>query len=236
MKMNILISFPFCLLISVIFLTIQIDSPIQAQTYGSCPIMDIAGFSIDNKTSMEQASVCWYQWLYSIPVDNNPLFDKTGTKCSENQHGPIFFLVGSGDGSSVNRECIISGDKYIFQPLINSECGHAEFPNLSHEELITCAKDFQDQAQAFKATLNGVDLPIIRVVTDIFNYTLPQNNLFNTGQQMTVSAAANGHYIFIPPLDPGVHTLKTSAVNVDELTSLSSNPFMQDNTYTLIVE
>jgi hypothetical protein len=40
----------------------------------------------------------WWQWAFSIPVENNPVNDMTGANCAINQHGPVWFLAGTLGG------------------------------------------------------------------------------------------------------------------------------------------
>ena len=72
-------------------------------------------------------------------------------------------------------------DKPIFFPILNSECSPIEYPSIKSDEgLKKCAKTFQDMAKGLKASLDGKPLPVIRIATDIFNFTLPGNNIFGT--------------------------------------------------------
>jgi hypothetical protein len=185
-------------------------------------------------TQLNELAIKWWQWAYSIPMDRNPGMDKTGINCTQGQSGPVFFLIGSFDGSLVNRECTVSEDKLIFFPILNSECSPIEYPAIKTEEgLKDCAKTFQDEASGFKSTLDGKPLPVVRIVTEIFSYSLPDNNIFKTGVAMNSTSASNGHFSYISSLTPGTHILKFSGAT--EPTSTSINDFRQENTYKLVV-
>jgi hypothetical protein len=61
----------------------------------------------------------WWQYVFSIPVRNNPLPDETGKNCAVGQHGPVWFLVGSFSSTPVMRTCSIPQDRALFFPIIN---------------------------------------------------------------------------------------------------------------------
>ncbi len=67
----------------------------------------------------------------------------------------------------------------LFFPILNSFCSPAEFPNLStKEDMIECAKDFQDKVTQMEASVDGRPVESYRVATPVFNFTLPENNIF----------------------------------------------------------
>ena len=66
----------------------------------------------------------WWQWVYSIPRDENPLYDETRAKCAVKQIGSVWFVVGTF-GGSLTRECAIPSNTSLFFPLINTECSIA---------------------------------------------------------------------------------------------------------------
>src|SRR5438067_362973 len=60
----------------------------------------------------------WWQWAFSLPVDQHPLFDTAD--CSEGQSGPVWFLGGTfvatdlGSGvflGQADRTCTIPANK-----------------------------------------------------------------------------------------------------------------------------
>ena len=152
----------------------------------------------------------WWQWTYSIPWDKNPSYDDTGKYCSENQNGPVWFLTLAYK-HPVIRTCDIPQNTALLITLLNSECSYAEFPMLKTEdELRDCAKRMQDLVVGVNASLNGVYVPNLenyRVQTDIFNFTLPENNILNLTSQ-TTQAVADGNWLFLKTLPAGTHELK----------------------------
>ena len=151
----------------------------------------------------------WWQWAYSIPWDRNPSYDDTGKYCSENQNGPVRFLTQAFE-HPVTRTCEIPRSTALLITLLNSECSFAEFKSLKTEqELRDCAKSMQDIVGRLHASLDGISIPNLekyRVQTNLFNFTLPENNILNLTAQTTQSVA-DGNWLFIKPIPPGIHKL-----------------------------
>ena len=170
----------------------------------------------------------WWQWTYYIPWDKNPSYDDTGKYCSENQNGPVWFLTLAYK-HPVIRTCDIPQNTALLITLLNSECSYAEFPMLKTEdELRDCAKRMQDLVVGVNASLNGVYVPNLenyRVQTDIFNFTLPENNILNLTSQ-TTQAVADGNWLFLKPLPAGTHELKVKGdVNATSTIEINGNQY-----------
>lgn len=152
----------------------------------------------------------WWQWGYSIPKNINPAYDNTGKNCAQKQNGQVWFLAGTF-GHSVNRACTIPTGKSILLPILNSECSFAEFPKLKTlSELRICAKTIQDHVTTLYASLDGVPIPHLqqyRIQSPPFNFTLPQNNILGMRPNTTTEAIADGNWLFLKSLSPGVHKL-----------------------------
>ena len=69
-------------------------------------------------------SAKWWQWAFSLPVDQNPFFDEGGncTNGANGQFGPVWFLTGviNVSGTAV-RDCTVPAGKALFFPIINAE-------------------------------------------------------------------------------------------------------------------
>ncbi|MCK7502716.1 MAG: hypothetical protein MZV70_00525 [Desulfobacterales bacterium] len=69
-------------------------------------------------------SAKWWQWAYSLPVDQNPFFDENGscTNGANGPVGPVWFLTGviNVSGTAV-RNCTVPAGKALFFPIINAE-------------------------------------------------------------------------------------------------------------------
>ena len=55
-------------------------------------------FAVNSKPyglSYAQWTANWWKWAMGIPTPNNPIPDKTGANCAQQQSGPVWFLAGS---------------------------------------------------------------------------------------------------------------------------------------------
>ena len=74
----------------------------------------------------------WGQWAFSIPADQNPLFDETGAGASVGQSGPVWFLVGVfNDSGTASRVIQIPSGKALFFPILNTECSTLEMAEMA---------------------------------------------------------------------------------------------------------
>jgi hypothetical protein len=195
--------------------------------------LDISNFIYDIDSNPFNVSYAdwtekWWQWTYSIPWDKNPSYDDTGKYCSENQSSPVWFLTLAYE-HPVIRTCEIPENTALLITLLNSECSYAEFPMLKTEdELRECAKHMQDLVVGVNASLNKAyvsNLENYRVQTDIFNFTLPENNILNLTSQ-TTHAVADGNWLFLKPLPAGTHELKVKGdINATSTIEIKGNQY-----------
>ena len=63
----------------------------------------------------------WWQWLFSLPVSENPAFDETGAKAGNAQPNPkAFYLVGVfNESNTASRKITIPQNTPLFGPVIN---------------------------------------------------------------------------------------------------------------------
>jgi hypothetical protein len=131
----------------------------------------------------------------------------------------------------VERTCNIPQNTTLLITLLNSECSYAEFKQLKTEdELRECAKNMQDFVTGGEASLNNITIPDVakyRIQTDLFNYTLPQDNILNLTAQ-TTQAVADGNWLFLKPLPPGKYELKVKG-EIDP--KVSTNETASGNEY-----
>ena len=86
----------------------------------------------------------------------------------------------------------------------------------------------QDLVIGVNASLNGIYLPNLenyRVQTDIFNFTLPENNILNLTSQKT-QAVADGNWLFLKPLHSGTYELKAKGnINTTSTIEINGNQY-----------
>lgn len=188
----------------------------------------------------------WTNWFIKEPIATNPAFDPDGRFCDLNQQGSVWFLA-STFGGVVDRTCEIPFGKAIFVSLGGAAVSFApEFPAAGDPclqmatplEQVRC--DVNNDVPVapnvfFEATLDGVplkDLLAFRAQSQPGGFTLRvPNPSFITDVGLPPGdrfpAVADGYFLFLKPLRPGVHTLNLRQTNADQ-TQAGVN-------YTLIV-
>lgn len=193
--------------------------------------------STDNvRTEFDKLTGVWWEWATSIPVSVNPISDASGINCMVGQSGPIWFLGGIFGGGSVTRKCSIPADKELFFPVINSVnvnspnvCGQGP-GDMSVKELRSQVAPFIDNATNLSVKVDGKPQSMTRVKSDVFDVTLPEDNIFdapcgsNVPTGVYSPAIDDGFYVMLNPLSAGSHTLNIHA---------ESGGFILDTTYDL---
>jgi hypothetical protein len=170
-------------------------------------------------------SARWWQWAYSMPVDQHPLYDTAD--CSAGQTGKVWFLGGSfvatpptTPGGPVmaiaNRDCSIPTGTALFVAIANSEASTAEGNGTTDAELRAAAKGFTDGFTTYSCEIDGVsveDLASYRVQSPLYTFgPLPDNNILQSfgldaPAGTTSPSVADGIQIMIEPLSAGQHTI-----------------------------
>ena len=173
---------------------------------------DVLVFSLDSDpygTSYAEWTAKWWQWVLSIPVENNPVKDNTGKNCAINQSGPVWFLAGTVGGVA-ERNCSIPTGRAILFPILNHGGTLADEPTIkSEKELLLLAKREMDVISDLEVTVDGLKLNGLqryRVRSPIFDVVLPENNLFG-GTSGPTRGVADGYWLFLEPLPEGKHKI-----------------------------
>jgi hypothetical protein len=181
-------------------------------------------------------SAKWWQFVLSIPAPNNPLlFDD---QCTSGQTGPVWFLTGKlciadvpGETCSTTgflsatRDCTIPAGTALFFPIANAEADNLGLDTpLTLPELREQAKENQDGVTSMTCEVDGVPIQGLspartspyRVVSPVFSYTIPDNNLyqflgFDFGAQTVPVAVADGVFLMLAPLSLGQHVIRFTA-------------------------
>jgi hypothetical protein len=185
----------------------------------------------------------WWEWVYSLPVSKNPLFDETGALAGTAQPykgSKVFFLVGVISLSgTVERSITVPAGTAFFFPLINTETdniGLSPQDSFTVPELRAGAASIADDAADLHVTLNGTSLldSVERIVSPPFAYHLPdEDNIYQfLGLDFTgtvAPAVSDGYWLFIPPLQKGTYDLNFGG-------SFPDFGFTLDVTYHITVE
>lgn len=157
----------------------------------------------------------WWQWVFALPRNKNPVNDLTGKKCAVNQHGKVWFLAGGIGTSRITRSCDVPAGKYLFFPIINMVYYNMPENNTRHKS-ISCK-----EAMGY-ASFNNEHLPYAFLRID--GKTIGNKKLFRIKPRKCFDIAANipekyhapsvypsatdGYWAMIKPLSPGTHKVE----------------------------
>jgi len=175
--------------------------------------------------SQEEWSVAWWQWAGAFDTQNSPVADRTGVLCGRKQAGPVWFLAGTYGTKRTVRSCTVPKGRYLFFPLVNYAVMPGS-PQTRCDEVKRDARSMTDNAAWLLLELDGVR------VQGLEAHRLAPQKCFDAGLRSEervriYPSAANGYYVMLKPLSPGMHTLNFGG-------GLPS--MMQAVTYTLTVE
>lgn len=176
-----------------------------------------------------------WQWLYSLQVSQNPLFQDGAVDLSLNQpDGPVWFLGGTftttptpsgGVIGTAHRSGQVPPGKALFFPIIDSEWDNAVPPgtpptDFTTAELRANAAATIDAETGLACEIDGVSVKGLanvltthyRVTSPVFDYTLPLTDnvdqFFGFDITGTVTGAvADGVYLMLAPLKVGHHNI-----------------------------
>lgn len=153
-------------------------------------------------------SAKWWQWAFSVPWPENPLFDQTGRTAHLGQKGPVWFLGGVfGTSGKVRRSCQIPENRAIFFPILNSISIDAESEPWSQESV----ERMKNNAQAAEVVLDGRPLENVDahwMASPTFSGRFSDTPIMGGMKPGShYSANSAGCYIMLKPLSKGRHTL-----------------------------
>lgn len=176
----------------------------------------------------EKLAAEWWQWGFSFPVSQNPLFDETGALgcLGEQRPGNIFFLGGVFNVSgTATRNVTVPAGSRLFFPVLNVVWDNIGVnPPLTVAELYANADAYVAAITELHASIDGqpVENPFgYRAKSKPFCYTLPATDniyqFFGLGDLLTpfacaegfcvCPAVADGYWLLLNPLPVGQHTI-----------------------------
>lgn len=160
--------------------------------------------------SFGQWTVDWWNWAFSTPKRNNPVYDDSGQNAHVNQQGPVWFLAGTfGENKIVRRTCTIPHGKSILFPVINYEINKIEKPSLKSKlDLINdVIEDINDIVKK-DVFIDGMLTPVHRVRSDPPTFRLKiAEGLDDDIRGGVIEAAADGYWVFLKRLSSGEHRI-----------------------------
>ncbi|MGC1134784.1 MAG: hypothetical protein WA941_18295 [Nitrososphaeraceae archaeon] len=221
----------FMTVISAIFIYLPFDVNAGSMNPGVMPLED----NPYGKSYSEWSGEFW-RWVLSIPADQSPMFDDTGSRCGIQQNGPVWFLPGSGEGLPVHRTCTIPGNTSLGIFVIGGECSTAEYPEReTYAELLKCVQDTNRNLVAHSMSVDGVEVTNLenyRVSSPLFEINYPENNAW--GVEAGVSpAVADGIMLILEPLSKGAHKIQFSG-EIPPVSPGQENTFVTTATYDIV--
>lgn len=205
----------------------------------------LAPGSLPYGSSYQDWSAKWWQWTLSQSTDQT-------NYVSDNIAGPVKFLAGAPGSVSETRAVVISTGTALFFSVLSTWADNSDCPNFDNNtvaQLQAVADGNWSLASAVSCTIDGVavtnlDNPqtsIYFTKATPFGYTTALNhsvlqtvygNLPCIDGGTTVSpAVANGVYLMVAPLAPGLHTIHFTGV-----VGPTNAPYVsQDLTYQVTV-
>jgi hypothetical protein len=191
----------------------------------------------------------WWKWYVSANITQNPNFmeefDPKKVDClynQENSSSPVFYLwFFNGDlGQNIELACTIPEGKAIAVPI---DLGLMDFHDdevnpKTEEELRGIVRQSNIDPVEFEVSLDGRPISFTndesnRVTTDLFNISLPANNLWYQEEVKDDPSVADGWLLLLKPLPPGEHVLKYTG---GYLPGRNTANYVQDVTYNLDVK
>jgi hypothetical protein len=171
--------------------------------------------------SQEEWSRRWWQWALSFDDEDSPVADDTGEFCTRGQTGTVWFLAGTYGTRRTERTCHVPQGRTLFFPLINFVTYPAEGERERCASLIARAAKLTQAPAALVLEIDGVRF------SGLVAHRQATKSCFRLEEGDPDIGAANGYYVAVAPLPPGVHVLNFGGILPD---------LSQAVTYTLIVE
>jgi len=166
-----------------------------------------------NQTYEEHIINDWKRNL-SLPVDENPMEDKTGERIYVETNPPLIYLSGNSGGTT-ERTCKIGSNVGCFISIGDAVYSEGEKPGSTVDELHAQAKKDQDNVTDLYLKIddqefNFEDLKKYRFHTKDFEVQFPENALFGAKPGPS-KAVADGFYVITKGFSTGKHTIVTRA-------------------------
>jgi hypothetical protein len=194
-------------------------SPINSKPYGK---------------SYGEWGSAWWQWVCSIPADQNPLLDTTGdnSDAGQNEDSPVWFLAGNFGGSYVRNITVPEG-KALFFPIINImylgfPCDSRNLPGCESDQALEQANDIKTLMSFISGAIDGATLSCEidgrslqniagyrEQSASIFAVTLPDTNIFGLPGGPYHPCVQTGYFLMINPLSKGQHVLHFKGETAD---------------------
>ncbi|HEU5119999.1 MAG TPA: hypothetical protein VFT71_03335 [Candidatus Nitrosocosmicus sp.] len=183
----------------------------------------------------------FWKWALAIPVNENPVNDPTGEKCTNGQsntNSSVFYLSFNNGGKS-ERTCTVPAGKGLLIPVMQVVITDKDLPGASVEELATSAKKDQDSVNSLYLKIGNKeykykDLYLYRTPTDVFEVIFPDKGIFGILGGGPSKAVADGFYILTKPLTNGTYSIHFKSSLICPDLGCAEPNFAQDIKYNII--
>src|SRR6266851_2338353 len=199
-----------------LFLVATLSASIHAQVLPNEAV-------VDGKTIGEW-SAAWWQWLFTIPTNQNPVFDQDGSRAQVAQPGgDVFFLCGVLNISGqATRTITVPEDEYLFFAIVANEWNNIDtVPPYTVEQLRDLAAAATALTTELRASIDGVpvqDLFTHRAMSPVFSvdFQSPDNlQTFAYGHPivgLVDPIVLDGYWLMVAPLGAGPHVINFGAI------------------------
>jgi len=155
----------------------------------------------------------WWQWSLSMPLDESPVKDLTGEKCSNGQKGEVWFLAGTYENEPITRRCAVPQGRYLFFPIINMVYWRPPDRPVDCEVVERLAAVNNDSLKSIRLRIDGKNVPAMR------SHREKSPGCFDVfarvSKQVTAPpgypAATDGYWVMVKPLPAGKHVIRFGA-------------------------
>lgn len=185
--------------------------------------------------SIADWSTNWWRWALALAPPGDPFTDTSGHYANVNQSGPVFLLAGS-NGGTMTRRFHVPVDTYILMPFLVGVSSQLQVGfDKTETQIRQAVQQLTDPIDSLHASFDGVsisqtDLFTHREISPDFSFVAVSGNQMGVPPGNSGIAVANGYFLMLAPLPPGLHTLKYGAgataygLYIDETDTISVMP------------
>jgi hypothetical protein len=159
--------------------------------------------------SLAEWSALHWEYILTIPASQSPFLGNVGTACLYERVGNVGLVTADWGRPEVLCE-VPPGMMLVFS-IVGAECSTLEDPPFygeDEEALRACTTSWT--LTELEATLDGValqELDQYLVVSPLFDFTLPDDNIFGLDPGTTGQSVAYSAMLMLTPLSVGKHSL-----------------------------